>query len=460
MSKIAKVGADDFVASGIRESELAELSREDLGGQAGLAQLRLGVEEIDEGDGLRFAWGALDAALVLTALRDGSDGPHAEVQAFLAGQEIHRARIGLMSTTSRETFTKATGMRAPLPRKGSIAVDWRSLLEVASSRATDTLRRGRPAVLLDATPLSGPRYVMEPFVWHTGLSMIFADGGSLKGHLAVALLIAAVTGRPLPGGIRPVQPLRPLYLDWETSQEDLNDRVCRHALGFGIAPPADLIGYRQMERPLAMDVAAIRAEIHRLRADFLIVDSWGPACGIGADGSDATMAAVAAVRSLALPCLALAHVSKVMADSKGAARPYGSVFNANLARNVWEIKRAEGGDEHDAVIGCYHRKINDGRRRPPFGLRFDFDGEDGPITLSAAPIADRHDLLGKLSLRQRILNVLRPGALTTEEIAEATGAAVSQVTARLRELAKDRQQVVKVGDGGGRGNPARWGLSA
>src|SRR5262249_25640640 len=163
------------------------------------------------------------------------------------------------------------------------------------------------------------------------------------------------------------------YLDWETSREDLDDRVYRHALGLGVPAPAGLIGYRQMERPLAQDEAAIRAEIHRLRSEFLIVDSWAPACGVGADGSDATMAAIAAVRSLGLPCLALAHVSKAMADSKGAARPYGSVFNNNLARNAWEIKRADSGDEGHAVIGCYHRKVNDARYRRPFGLRFDFD---------------------------------------------------------------------------------------
>ena len=277
MSKAAKVGADDFIASGIRESELEDLSREDLGGQAGLAELRQGVQEADEGDGLRFNWPALAAGLVLTALRDGSDGPHAEVQAFHDGQELHRARIGLMSTPSRENFTKATVTRGSRLCKAAAAVDWRSLLEVASSRATDTLRRGHAAVLLDAVPLRGPRFVVEPFIWHAGLSMVFADGGSLKGHFAVAILTASVTGRTLPGGIRPVRALRPLYLDWETSREDLDDRVYRHALGLGIPAPAGLIGYRQMERPLAQDVAAIRAAIHRLDSlqrycgDFLLL---------------------------------------------------------------------------------------------------------------------------------------------------------------------------------------------
>jgi hypothetical protein len=451
------VGADDFIATGLGESELMDLSREDLGREAGLPELRQGVQESDEGNGLRFSWPALNAVLLLTALRDGSDGPYAEVQAFHKDQELHRARVGLMSTTSRDTFTRASTERASRCAKGA-PIDWRSLLEVASSRTTDRLRRGQPAVLLDATPLRGPRFIVEPFIWHTGLSLIFADGGSLKGHLAVAILNACVTGRTLPGGIRPVRLLRPFYLDWETSREDLDDRLYRHALGLSMPAPAGLIGYRQMERTLGQDVAAIHGEIHRLRSDFLIVDSWGPACGLGAEGSDATMGAVAAVRSLGLPCLALAHVSKVMADSKGAARPYGSVFNNNLARNAWEIKRAEAGDESDVVIGCYHRKINDGRTRQPFGLRFSFDGEDGPISLSEAPLADSQDLLEKLTVKQRILNVLRPGPLTTEEIVEATGAPADQVTARLRKLANDHR-VVKVDAGGGRGKSATWGLS-
>src|SRR5437773_2329989 len=124
MTKGAKVGADDFIATGLQESELEDLSREDLAGQAGLAELRRGVEEADEGDGLRFAWPALNAALVLTALRDGSDGPHAEVQAFHDRQELHRARVGLMSTTSRESFTKATVTRGRRLCKAAAAVDW------------------------------------------------------------------------------------------------------------------------------------------------------------------------------------------------------------------------------------------------------------------------------------------------------------------------------------------------
>src|SRR5262249_6143303 len=256
--------------------------REDLG-QVGLAELRQAVQESDVGHGLQFAWPALGAALLMTEIRQGSDGPHAEVQAFHDGQELHRARVGLMSTQSRDTFPKAALARMPQSHR---SVDWRSLLEVASSRATDRLRRGQPAVLLNATPLKGPRFIVEPFIWHTGLSIIYADGGSLKGHLAVAILIACVSGRTLPGGISPVRRLRPFYLDWETSQEDLDDRVYRHARGLGIEAPAGLIGYRQMERPLAQDLAAIRSEIHRLHADVLLVDSWGPACGIGAEGAD------------------------------------------------------------------------------------------------------------------------------------------------------------------------------
>ena len=120
---------------------------------------------------------------------------------------------------------------------------------------------------------------------------------------------------------------------------------------------------------------------------------------------------------------------------------------------------AEDATPGEMVLGCYHTKVNEVAPRPPFGLRFDFDGEDGPIAVASCPLTDGGaDLMDKLPLRARIRNALAPGALTSEEIATHTGAPVAQVTARCRELVR-MHHVVKLDALPGRGHQARWGLT-
>src|SRR5262249_40380883 len=151
-------------------------------------------------------------------------------------------------------------------------------------------------------------------------------------------VIAAVTAQPIVGIVPHADHgLRVLYLDWESAKEDLDDRLYRLGQGLELAT-ADLPIFRLgMERPLVADLVRVRTEAARVRADLLIVDSWMPACGVGRDtsGLDTAVGAFQAVRSLGRPVLAIAHVSKGMAEQKAAARIYGSVFNHNLSRNVW-----------------------------------------------------------------------------------------------------------------------------
>src|SRR5262249_16300941 len=162
--------------------------------------------------------------------------------------------------------------------------------------------------------------------------------------------------------------------------------------------------------------------------------------------ADSVIRTMAAIRSLSAPCLVIAHVSKMMADQRTPTRPFGSVFTWNLSRSCWELKRSEDSGEGELLLGLYHRKVNEGRNRRPFTLRFRFtaaDDEATSVSVEAAPLSAGEDLVKRLPLRERILNVLAPGRMTTEEIAEATGAGEGQVTARLRELAK-AGRVVKI----------------
>jgi hypothetical protein len=211
-----------------------------------------------------------------------------------------------------------------------------------------------------------------------------------------------------------------------------------------------------MDRPLAHDLPRVRGELARVQAGLLILDSWQLACGVSRDSSglDTAVGAFQAIRALGRPALAIAHMSKTMADAKGAARIYGSVFNHNLSRNIWELKRDPDADPSTLLLGAYHAKINEGPRRPPFGLCFTFDGETGPVTITRAALREGGPaLLDKLSVAARILSVVAPGALTIEEMAEHTGTKEETLGRTVRRLEKSGR-LVKLADA----KPFRWGL--
>ncbi len=304
-------------------------------------------------------------------------------------------------------------------------------LEPLKSSAVET------TVLLEARRRTGPRQLVAPLVESAGATVLFADGGSGKGFLALVVALAAGTGQLMPGGLRPTKTVPTLYLDWESTAADTSHRL--YLLGQGLnVETSNHLHYRQMCHPLAAAVPLIRADVARLGIGMVVIDSFAPACGTEPETADSVLHAVAALRTLGVPCLVIAHVSKAQADQTGKTRPFGSVFLWNLARSCWEVKRsAEIEGDGEMVLGLYHVKVNEGPRRAPFGLRLTFDppGDNATsVRVEPCPLSTADDLVRKLGLSQRILTALSAGALTAQELAEVLGAEGDVVSRTLRRL--------------------------
>ena len=165
---------------------------------------------------------------------------------------------------------------------------------------------------------------------------------------------------------------------------------------------------------------------------------------------------LAAIRTFGVATVVTAHVSKEMAERRAGAplRPYGSVFVWNLARSCWEIQRSRDHREHELLLELYHRKINEGPRHAPFGLRLSFDpAGDLPtaVTVEAHQISVDEGLITEASVSQRILLVMHAGnPMESGEIAHA--AECSKETAertlrRLREQGKVANPATSETDG-------------
>lgn len=379
-------------------------------------------------------------------VRENSDGIHGEMSVVSGVMgEIHWGRINLASTSAREGLVRKLDQAAP-------GLPWRPILERACRQAARDLRTGEPVVpLVPRLADESARYLVPKLLLAGETNIIFADGGSGKSLLALAIARAVSTGTALPGGLVPSVPARGLLLDYESHRPEHEDRLARlEDVG---SPPADLpILYRSMTRPLADEAASLRGEIDRHGIGLVVVDSLAPACGPEPDGADAVVRTMTALRSFAPATrLVLAHVTKLAAEQRtGPVKPFGSAFVFNLARNVWELRKADEDGGADLVIAAFHRKSNAGRLYPPLGFRFTF--HDGMTSLHAHDIGQAPDLLARMSLAFQIQKALVVGAQTVETLVEATGSTKDTIARTLRRL-RSTGKVIPLDAG-------RWGIPA
>jgi len=403
-----------------------------------------------EGDDYRLAWPDGNAEIRLASLHEDSNGLHAEVTVTRRGEVLSWGRLNLVSTSMREGLLKKLETVAS-------DVGWRAILERACFDTAARFRQGAPIVVLRPVQSAAPRLLIDPLLPLHETAVIYGDGGSGKSYLSLALALALLHEHPLPGGLRPMQRASTLILDWEACEDDLNERLARLEAGLGLTH-MDGIYYRPMARALADDATRLRAEVARLDVGLLIVDSGAPACGTDPETANAAIRIMNALRSFPTTNLILAHVNQLTAAQRqGVGRPFGSVFNWNLARSLWEIRASdERPTESELSLALFHRKVNRGRQHPPIGLCFSFAPDR--VTLGRTDLAQAPDLLARTSLAHRICMTLASGAMTAEALAETIDAKPDSVSRVLRRLGK-AGKVLRL-DPDTPGGPNRWGLPA
>ena len=429
-----KVGADEAIQAGV---PLVDQPREAMGPAEPV------VTPI--GDDLSLAWPAHQVTLHLSHLHEGREGITGELLVTSALQgEIHWGRLNLLSGPARATLVKTLERAAPI-------APWALVLERACRLTALHVREGAPVICLMPRRAPATQHLIAKLLLAGQTNVLFGDGDSGKSLTALALAVAASAPCPLPAGLAPTSadPVRVLYLDYEGCQEDHEDRLADLLAGLTLTEAPPLL-YRAMVRPLADEAAFLRAQISQYQIGLLIVDSLAPACGPEPEGADAAVRTFTALRSFgAVTRLVVAHLSHATAAQRsGPAKPFGSIFNFNLARNMWEVRRAEEAPAGALVQGLYHRKFNAGERQPPFGLRYDFSADR--ITLHAHDMGQEPDLVARTPLTYQLTKALRAGARTIPELVEETNGAKDTITRTLRRW-RTKGTVLQVA-------PDRWGL--
>lgn len=400
------------------------------------------------------------AGIAFARVSEGSRGVSAEVSVTWQGRELHYGSLNLLSTRSREDVVRKVTTTAPAD------TPWREHLDLSCRQMVARLREGAPVVRLTATPRTPEQYLMRSALAAGDTTVTFGPGGSGKSLYALLLEIAVATGCTLPGGLRATRTCPVLVLDWESSRSAHEARLYELCRGLGITPPTTLY-YKRMSGPLTDSVRQIRADVARLGVGLVRVDSLALAAGREPEGADASTRTMNDLRTLGdhVTRHVIAHVAKSGLDVQGTGHVYGSVFNENIPRNVFEIRKDADPADDELTLMVFHRKANESRLHPPFGLRFilspeDTRPEDKTITVESCSLRDAPpDLLARVSLSQQIKAVLAHGGKSIPALAVELNAKEGSVKQAVHRLRDRRPPVVVRLPADNDKGPILWGLA-
>lgn len=394
------------------------------------------------GMGYAGVWdrGGIEVAIDHLRRRGGELHGEVVVSSAVSRGHLHRASFNLSSSTARERLAKLLEARSPENVRGT-PFPWSEMLEEFCTAVLEAERSGTPVVKVGQLPPSeAETYTVDPFLPAGKTTIVYGAGGTGKSYIACLAAVCVATGRPMLGW--PVRRGAVLYLDWETDQYEIDERIKRVSAGMGIAAPEIL--YRSCAAPLEDMAETLARRVTDDGIALAIVDSVGMASGSAREGGDANESALrlfTALRYLDTTILAVDHITgEDVKSDKAVAKPYGSIYKVNLARSVWELRRAPGADE--AVhLGMFHRKVNKGSLRAPMGVLVEHG--DHAVSFRPEDIQDE-SLVVALGNTPRILRALAAGPLTVADIAELTG--IGEAVVRTTLNRGREQQFVRVGD--------------
>jgi len=353
---------------------------------------------------------------------------------------LHQARFNLVSTRSRRDLAQHLFSRLEL-------TDWNGIIEVVCMHVLAIHRQGNPVIDVGDAPIKPQRYRLSPWLLENETNLIYGAGGTGKSYVGCLIGVLVQSGQkhcdltPVQGNV--------LYLDYETSEAEINQRV--QLIRNGMVLPSCTLAYRFCSQALAHEIDIIRRTVMEHKISLVIVDSVGSACGGEPESAEVVLRYFMALRSLEITTLSIDHVTK-HGDGKA---PFGSIYKYNSARSIYELRSSQDPELPQLDIGLYHRKCNMGKLQYPFGLSLAFQTENNRpnVTFDKIDVVDVPELSIGIPLHDRISEVLKYGAMTTQEIAQEVGATENTIRSILSRYNKKR--FIKVNHQLG-----KWGLLA
>ncbi len=343
-------------------------------------------------------------------LTDARGSVSAELTVCLGATELlSGVDLGLKSAPGQAKLASELRQLAP-------TIPWGLLLRKACALVMKRHREGEPPQQLSQETRVDPlSYAVYPLVFHNKPTILYGDGGLGKSTLALFLAMCVATGQRVAGFTG--QPGRPLFLDYEDDADVHARRL--HAI---IAGHPELAGavvhYQRCVEPLTRQIHGLVRFVQANHITVVFLDSLIAATG-GDASAEATTKLFAAMRVLKVEILALGHVPKSVGEGQEHPTVYGSVFNQNFARSVWELKKEQEVGDSTAILGLFNRKSNLSHVHHPLGVKVTHTANSTHVRYEACDLSETADLSRDLPLTSRIRNLLEDGTeRTSKQIAD------------------------------------------
>ena len=369
-----------------------------------------------------FFWPQDGMTVTVDRLRVTGDGIYCWITVSMVehGDIYGPVRIDLLSDTKRNAFRLAMRERKEH--------DWLGVIQHVAKLTIESLDPASELVDMAAyEPKQESPWLVEPFLRRRQPSVFFGDGGEGKSTLALATCLSLTTGHPfIPGVTQQIG--NAYYADFESDIDDVIGVAHDLCKGAGVAFPKERLFYRRFSGALIDHADAILRDIAAHQIDAIVVDSLVASGGMDANESEAARMYFNAIRTFGIASLGVSHVSK--GDD---AKPFGSIFWWNLARNIWHIQKTQDAGEAKFLVAMHHKKANRGALRKSVGLSVNFD--NGIVYRHADVQADARLAKGTAAIDQ-IIYALKHGEAQVKDIATETGLpepTVRKTLARYRD---------------------------
>jgi hypothetical protein len=210
------------------------------------------------------------------------------------------------------------------------------------------------------------------------------------------------------------------------------------------------VQYARFISPLERHQSDVAKMVKDLDIGLLIIDSTGAAMA-GSSGGDQANEAIRffkLLRQLGCSVVAIDHIAgEDQKKAHGAAKPYGSVFKWNSARNAFELTSQSDEGEVPQRLLVRHRKNNLGPKLPAFGLEATWGPSWMRYERIAAPVVPH------ASIEDRVFDAVQSGPTTARDLTAVLNEdpderEVNEYEVRQAINALRADGVVKVGEDG------------
>lgn len=390
-------------------------------------------------DELRFTWDGYAIAVGVSNIREQHGELYADIVVSADRESralLHSSKLNLSANQSRTSVSKSLADRES-------TMPWPAILEQVCFLAREHYSRGEPPIdMREYAPRRGGRWLLRPYLERDGFTIMYAEGGTGKSIVALALATTIASGHTLAGTLED-EPGPTLYLDWETGPDTFHRRLrALCAPDFVDTPP---VYYQHMFAPLVQTATNVRRFVAERGIKAVFIDSLGAAGDGPVEDSQTAVPTCRAIRALGVPVLAVHHKPKTTVGYKGAMAMFGSVYYVNYCRLAWELTGvAEEGSERIS-LAFVNTKANEGMLEPRHAMSLEFhnDAQGMPVRIDLAPESIRDHPELPQTIGDRIYLALRDGPMSGRELAEElpdiSPASIRKTASRLIESNKVRK---------------------